>query len=373
MKNIDRFSIPEHHNSAENPQFAVVDRIQGFSRRRVLAGTGGALAAAVLLGGTGASLAHAAPARTADRWDQFLVAGEHHLNGGVLTMGKPQWASVSNRFDMLLSLRSTSSGPVQLTWSSTDGSKESRTLQPGETWEYRAHFDGATGYDAVHTLESTEGGDQQQICAVVLAPWMAARAVLPSGGNATITDAAACGDDLYRVRWALKTNITLGDPQSLDVTTFHPFRPLRRDEAVDYLYNLRGTPYVSTQVGSRYRDVDTRNRYKRAIIWATTAGIATGWGGGANGAEFRPQAAVTREAMAAFLYRYATNFLPASLTSIKKSTYSDVPAGSQFADAIGWVGAMGEITGSTFRPQDPVTRLEAVRFVHQLHMTVIAM
>lgn len=270
---------------------------------------------------------------------------------------------------MQLAYRSTSASTLELSWQdNTNGSVVSKTLQPGEVWRHNTNFTALGGYDAVKTLRVIQDGKEavNPACEVVLAPWLMQRALLPSGGDATITDGAACGDDLDTVRWALSTMVTPGTAQAVDVTTFFPDLPLMRDEAVSYLYNLAGMPFVETRVGSPYQDVDWRNPYKRAIIWATQSGISTGWVAADGTRSFRPAQMLSREVMAVFLFRYAQTLPAAPDMTARRARFSDVKATSPYADAIGWLGAVGLATGPTFRPKDALTRREAVRFIRGL-------
>lgn len=374
-------SITSVFNLAQNDSVMTTQTSESFtgsgvSRRRILVGAGGALVASVLLGAVAPPAAHAArvalPAEggpAVSGWEAFATGGRYELHGGTLSISAPWWVPGVDRIGMQLAYRSTSASTLQLSWQdNTNGSVVSKTLKPGEVWRHNTNFTALGGYDAVKTLRVIQGGKEpvNPACEVILAPWLAQRAMLPSGGDATITDATACGADLETVRWALSTMVTPGTAQAVDVTTFFPDLPLMRDEAVSYLYNLAGMPYVETRVGSRYQDVDWRNPYKRAIIWATQSGISTGWVAADGTRSFRPSQMLSREIMAVFLFRYAKTFPAAPGMTTKRRRFSDVKANSPYADAIGWLGAVGLATGPTFRPKDALTRREAVRFIQGL-------
>ncbi len=67
---------------------------------------------------------------------------------------------------------------------------------------------------------------------------------------------------------------------------------------VTILYRLEGAPSVT---GGSYSDVSSGAWYADAVAWAQTNGIVNGTGDG----RFSPDEAITRQQLAAILYRYA--------------------------------------------------------------------
>lgn len=110
------------------------------------------------------------------------------------------------------------------------------------------------------------------------------------------------------------------------------------------------------------------NPFHANIHWLYHAGIATGWTpvGDQEFPTFRGSNQITREAMAAFLFRAAGSpefELPA------EPTFSDI-AGSAFGLEIEWLHAAGVTLGwadGTFRPGSPVTREAFAAFLHRFH------
>src|SRR5664280_2745572 len=104
------------------------------------------------------------------------------------------------------------------------------------------------------------------------------------------------GDAFYReATWAQAKGIVRGFPNG----TLQPLGTVSRDQTMAFLYRLRGSPAVKLPARSPFRDVPATHALYREIVWGAAAGITTGWPDGT----FRPDSAVTREAMAAFLYR----------------------------------------------------------------------
>ena len=80
---------------------------------------------------------------------------------------------------------------------------------------------------------------------------------------------------------------------------FAPDLPTTRAMIVTILYRMEGSPEVSG-AKSPYEDVKDGKWYTNAVIWADKNEIVAGYGNG----KFGPEDPITREQMAAILYRY---------------------------------------------------------------------
>lgn len=108
-------------------------------------------------------------------------------------------------------------------------------------------------------------------------------------------------NDVSESEWfyeAVKYVYDKGMMNGVSDTSFAPYSNLTRGMIAQVLYNLEGKPAVS---GSAYTDVATDQWYNDAVNWAAQKGIVTGYGDGT----FGPMDNITREQMAAILYRYA--------------------------------------------------------------------
>ncbi|SLM95858.1 S-layer homology domain-containing protein [Brachybacterium nesterenkovii] len=95
--------------------------------------------------------------------------------------------------------------------------------------------------------------------------------------------------------WALDQGITTGYPDG----TYRPTEPVERGAVAAFLHRCAGSPTVSTG-GQRFSDVPVSHQFFREISWLVSAGITTGWPDGT----FHPEAAINRDAMAAFMVRW---------------------------------------------------------------------
>ena len=145
-------------------------------------------------------------------------------------------------------------------------------------------------------------------------------------------------------------------------TTFEPNTPLSRAMLVAVLHRLEGSPAAS---GSDFTDVADGDWYAQAVNWAASVGVVNGFDDGT----FQPNAAITREQMAAILRNYAAyKGLDVSATG-DLSTYTDATSVSDWAkDSVTWAVGSGLIGGyedSTLRPQGNTTRAEAAAMLQR--------
>ena len=104
------------------------------------------------------------------------------------------------------------------------------------------------------------------------------------------------GDMFYdESMWIASEGITTGWSDG----TFRPVTPVNRDAMAAYLYRMAGSPEVTTPRSQPFTDVTPETEHHEAIIWAYQQGIVKGYEDGT----FRPTTPISRDAMAAFLYR----------------------------------------------------------------------
>ncbi len=120
---------------------------------------------------------------------------------------------------------------------------------------------------------------------------------------------------------------------------FAPGGTLTRAQLVTILYRLEGEPSVEG-MANPFTDVAEGQWYTDAIIWAADAGVVNGM----TATIFNPNGAITREQMAAILYRYA------GAPEVGENLLGDYPDGNKVSayavDAISWAIAEGILTGS---------------------------
>ena len=131
-------------------------------------------------------------------------------------------------------------------------------------------------------------------------------------------------------------------------TTFGPNTTTTRGMIVTILYRLEGEPDAAA---SSFTDVASNMYYEDAINWAAANGIVNG----ITTTTFGPDNAITREQMAAILYRYAQYKGYDVTASNNLGSYTDASQISAYATtAMQWANAEGLITGNTTTTINPI-------------------
>lgn len=139
---------------------------------------------------------------------------------------------------------------------------------------------------------------------------------------------------------------------------FEPDGQLTRAQLVTVLYRAAGEPDTGKQVNP-FTDVPDDTWYTKAVIWAANNGIVNGVAKNT----FAPDDSITREQIAAMLYRYAG---AEAAKEDKLSAFPDAAKVSDWAkEALNWAVASGLINGvanangtASLEPQATATRAQ---------------
>lgn len=160
------------------------------------------------------------------------------------------------------------------------------------------------------------------------------------------------------VDYMLETGMMNG----MSATTFEPNGTLTRAQLVTVLYRHAGSPDV-TGLPNPFADVAPQSWYAKAVIWAAASGVVKG----TSAATFAPEDAITREQIAAILYRYNGEAVTGDLLS----SFPDADAVSGYAvEAMQWAVSRGLISGDPasdgtlwLRPRDGATRAQIAKIL----------
>ena len=123
-------------------------------------------------------------------------------------------------------------------------------------------------------------------------------------------------------------------------TTFSPNGKMTRGMLVVVLWSLNGK--TKATAGNPFTDVPKGSYYADAVCWAAENGIVTGVGNG----KFNPQGYVTREQIAAIIFKYAVYQGCDTTKRTELSGFPDVSKVSAWAyQALSWANAEGLIAG----------------------------
>ena len=145
-------------------------------------------------------------------------------------------------------------------------------------------------------------------------------------------------------------------------TMFSPNASMTRAMLVTVLYRLEGEPSVRGRSG--FSDVTFNSYYEDAVTWAADNGIVNG----TSASTFSPNANVTREQMAAILYRYAQYKKYNTAASASLNGFTDHASVSGYAAAsLEWAVAEKLVNGSAGKlmPTGNATRAQVAAILHR--------
>ncbi|MDO5534534.1 MAG: S-layer homology domain-containing protein [Propionibacteriaceae bacterium] len=159
------------------------------------------------------------------------------------------------------------------------------------------------------------------------------------------------------IHWLAEQKVTTGYPDG----TYRPLAPVNRDAMAAFLYRLAGSPAYVAPSKSPFTDVIPSTQFYKEMAWLAATGISTGYPDGT----YRPLEPVNRDAMAAFLHRFAGKpaFQPPA-----KSPFTDIQTSTQFYKEMAWLASTKVSTGypdGTFKPLAPVRRDAMAAFMHR--------
>ncbi len=155
------------------------------------------------------------------------------------------------------------------------------------------------------------------------------------------------------VRWGWENGITDGWGRE---DTFAPTQDCTRAQIVTFLWRAAGSPVVNYLMP--FSDVEENAWYAEAVRWAASEGITAGYG---SADLFAPDQPCTRAQAVTFLFRALEG-------EAGESSFTDVPDGAFYADAVGWAQANGiteGIGGGRFGPEFPCQRAQIITLLYR--------
>lgn len=153
--------------------------------------------------------------------------------------------------------------------------------------------------------------------------------------------------------------------QGTDAGLFSPEEPVNRGMVVTILYRLAGSPETDASMG--FSDVEPDAYYADAVRWASSTGIVTGY----SAAAFGPEDTITREQLAAMLYRYVhAQGISVFAEPLVPQAFTDVSSISDYAaKAMAWAvdtGLMAGMPDGRLAPDGSATRAQTAVILMRL-------
>lgn len=147
--------------------------------------------------------------------------------------------------------------------------------------------------------------------------------------------------------------------------TFGPNLAITRGMIVTILYRMEGEPAITKDCP--FTDVKSGSYYEKGVSWASENDIVSGYGNGM----FGPNDEITREQLAAILFRYAQHkkFDVSAKTDL--TGYADYNKVSAWAsNALNWANANGLVNGAgrnSLNPKGYATRCQSAAILHRFY------
>ena len=268
-------------------------------------------------------------------------------------------SSSSGSIRYTVSVEDTDNGSVEVSPTrASKGSTVTVTVKPDEGYELDELTVTDKNGDSVKLTDKGDGKYTFQMPASKVTVEAVFTAVEPEPEGLPFTDVTS-GDWFYD---AVAYVYDKGMMEGTTDTTFAPTMNLTRSMIAQVLYNLEERPEAPGAAG--FTDVAAGAWYADAVNWAAARGIVKGYDTGA----FGPEDSVTREQLAAILYRYAqAKGYDTTQGGMAVREFSDSASISDWAQtAMSWAVNAQVLSGKgngVLDPQGTATRAEVAQML----------
>ncbi|MDN4490299.1 ExeM/NucH family extracellular endonuclease [Demequina sp. SYSU T00068] len=169
------------------------------------------------------------------------------------------------------------------------------------------------------------------------------------------------------ITWMGAVGISTGWKKSDGTYVFRPLAQASREAVAAFLYRLAGSPEFTAPTTPTFTDVTTSNPFYTEIEWMAAEGITTGWADGT----YRPKSSISRDAVVVFLYRYLgvsgyTGPSTPTFSDVQPGStyYTEIEWAAAAGITTGW-------SDGTFRPTAKITRDAIAAFLYRVaHATI---
>ncbi|MHA3685221.1 S-layer homology domain-containing protein [Leucobacter sp. HY1908] len=173
-------------------------------------------------------------------------------------------------------------------------------------------------------------------------------------------------DKFYQpIAWMKKSNVSTGTAAG----EYLPKDGVSREAMAAFMFRFQGATRYVGPTDSPFADVKPGDKFYDAIAWMYETGVSTGTKQAAGKPKYLPKDTVSREAMAAFIYRLEASKAKAP----DKTPFKDVSAKDKFFKEIAWMSATGLSGGykqpsgkPAYAPKERISREAMAAFLFRL-------
>lgn len=171
------------------------------------------------------------------------------------------------------------------------------------------------------------------------------------------------------IEWMGKSGLSTGTKQSNGgAPRYYPKDRVTREAMAAFLYRMSGSPSVNLPSSSPFADMRRGDKFYKEIIWMHQTGMSTGIAQSSGKPIYAPKDRVSREAVAAFMYRMSN----ANYRGPENSPFADMRRGDKFYNEIAWMHSSGLSTGirqpsgkPNYAPKDRMSREAMAAFLYR--------
>ena len=197
--------------------------------------------------------------------------------------------------------------------------------------------------------------------------------IVPDGLNITIVGGGVSFEDVSSgdwfmpsVMWAVENGLMSGT--STDPMLFDPHMPVTRGMLATVLFRLAEKSIVESEDNSQFSDVVEGAWYHESVQWVAENGIIPGYADGT----FGPLGVVTREQLAAILYRYAlfSDMGPHGVWAVRLDFEDVADISDSAAEGVMFCYMRGVINGRPGNVFDPLSSASRAEFSAMMHRLI---
>ncbi|QIM17695.1 carboxypeptidase-like regulatory domain-containing protein [Leucobacter coleopterorum] len=176
------------------------------------------------------------------------------------------------------------------------------------------------------------------------------------------------------IDWMECMKYSTGWRQPAGKPLYKPADNLERQAMAAFIFRMEASKAYKAPAVSPFADVKPGDSFYKEMAWMYEKGYSTGWAEPSGKPTYRPHEPLSREAMAAFIYRLeaSKDATAKSYKAPRVSKLADMKPGMKFYKEISWMYdtklSTGNKVGSTkeYWPKDDLSRQAMAAFIYRL-------